>query len=196
MVSLDFYFDFSSPYGYFASHLLDRVAPGDWRWQPILLGAAFKASGNAPLVDQPMKGDYARRDWDRLSRQYGIPYTLPTVFPVGAVAPSRAFWWLDQHDAALARRFAQLVFHAYFAAGQDITAPQTVADLAAQAGADGAAVLSALGTDAVKQMVRAKTDAALARGVFGSPFFLVGDEPFWGCDRLPMVAQWMRQGGW
>ena len=74
--------------------------------------------------------------------------------------------------------------------------PEAVADTAAEAGFDREACLSALGSDEIKAKLRAAGDAAVARGVFGSPFFLVDGEPFFGADRLPQVDRWLETGGW
>jgi 2-hydroxychromene-2-carboxylate isomerase len=99
---IDFYFDFSSPYGYFASTMIDALAAKHGRevvWRPFLLGAAMKITGGAPLPGVPMKGDYARRDFARSAKFYGVAYKLPSNFPISSQAPARAFYWLNRTDA-------------------------------------------------------------------------------------------------
>ena len=197
--SIDFYFDFSSPYGYFAATAIDGLAAEYGRavaWKPIMLGPIMKETGNRPLVDQGAKGAYAVRDWQRLGRLMNVPWVLPEPFPIAAVAASRAFWWLDDRDGDLSRRFARAAFDAYFGKGLDIMPVAAVATIAASVGADGPAVAAALQDQAVKDRLRIETASATAAGVCGSPFFIVDGEPFWGADRLPMVRRWLERGAW
>lgn len=194
-----FYFDFSSPYGYFASTAIDGLAAEFGRtvaWKPIMLGPIMKETGNRPLVEQGAKGAYAVRDWQRLGRLMDVPWVLPEPFPIAAVVASRAFWWLNDHDGALAGRFARAAFDAYFGKGLDIMPAATVAAIAAAVGANGPAVEAALQDQAVKDRLRAETAAAMADGVCGSPFFIVDGEPFWGADRMAMVRRWLEHGHW
>jgi 2-hydroxychromene-2-carboxylate isomerase len=196
---IDFYFDFSSPYGYIGSELVGALAARIGRevaWHPVLLGPIFKQVGTAPLVDIPLKGDYAKRDFARLARYHKVPFSLPVKFPVGTQAATRAFYTLADADPAMARRFAANVFRAYYTEGIDISDPATVAGLAAKAGADAASVTAAIADPAVKERVKNEVDAAIARGVFGSPLFIVDGEMFWGVDRMPQLEEWVRTGGW
>ena len=110
--------------------------------------------------------------------------------------PRAPFWWLAERDEALARRFAQAAFHAYFAHGRDISAAETVAEVAATLDIDGPALLAAVQDPAIKERLKRETDAAIERGVFGSPFVFVDGEGFWGADRLWMVKRWLERGGW
>ncbi len=194
-----FYFDFSSPYGYFAAQKIDEtVAEFDRQvtWKPMMLGAAMKETGNIPLAQQPIKGDYCRRDWDRLARYMEVPWTMPDTFPIATLAAARAFYWLDDGDPALARKFARAAFHAYFGEGQDITEGETVADIAEPLGIDKDALLSAVQDPAIKERLKIETTQALEAGVFGSPFVIIDGEPFWGSDRLWMIRRWLKSGGW
>jgi 2-hydroxychromene-2-carboxylate isomerase len=196
---IDFYFDFSSPYGYFAAAMIDDLAARFDRkvvWRPIMLGPAFKVSGNKPIAEQPLKSEYCRHDWARMARAQKMPWKMPDPFPVAALAPSRAFYWLSDRDPGLARLFARSVYSAFFGEGRDITSAEVTADLAAALMVDRAELLAALRDDAVKQRLKDETQAAIGRGVFGSPFFFVDGEPFWGSDRLWMIKHWLRDGGW
>jgi 2-hydroxychromene-2-carboxylate isomerase len=194
-----FYFDFSSPYGYLAAQRIDDVAAehgATVTWRPHLLGAAFKLTGQTPLLDQPLKGDYARRDLARTAR-LGVPFALPDPFPFSGVSASRAFYWLEQaHGPDAAKAFARRAFHAIFGEARDLSKPPAVVDLLAATGTDRPAAEAALADPAVKERLRTEVDAAIQRGVFGSPYILIGDEPFWGHDRLPDVAAWLAEGGW
>ncbi|OAN47041.1 2-hydroxychromene-2-carboxylate isomerase [Magnetospirillum moscoviense] len=196
---IEFFFDFSSPYAYFASHRIDELAARfgrDCLWKPMLLGPAFKASGNQRLIDQPLKGAYSTHDWERMARWMKVPYRLPEPFPVATTSAARAFWWLDSTEPRAAKSFARAVFAAYFEGGRDISAKAEVVAIGAAQACDAQALAAAIDEPVWKDKCRAETDAAIARGVFGSPFFFVDGEGFWGADRLGMLAEWLESGGW
>ena len=196
--SIDFYFDFSSPYGYLASTRINALAARHQRgviWRPILLGPMFKAAGTAPLVNVPLKGPYSIRDFLRTARMLKITYVQPTSFPIGTQNAARAFYWLADRDATKARQFAESCYATYFGQGIDISSADKIADIAAALGEDRAAVMSAMAEPAVKERLKSEVEAALAKGVFGSPFIIVDGEPFWGNDRLEQVDAWLATGG-
>ena len=197
--AIDFYFDFSSPYGYLASERIEAIAAAHDRainWRPILLGPAFKASGNAPLVGQPLKGEYAVRDFARTARFLHIPFRLPEPFPIGTQNAARAFYWLNDRDAALAVQLVHALYRTYFAEGRDITAAATVVEVAAKLGVNAAELSAALADETIKARLKREVDDSLARGVFGSPYMVADGEPFWGHDRLDQLDAWLRSGGW
>lgn len=194
-----FYFDFSSPYGYLASVKIDETVSGfgrEVKWKPMMLGVAMKETGNRPLAEQPLKGDYCRRDWERLARHMNVPWKMPDPFPIATLAAARAFYWLDDRDPALAKRFARAAFDTYFGQGRDITDAETVAEIAAPLGVDKDELKVAVQDPAIKERLKKETTDALENGAFGSPFFIVDGEPIWGSDRLWMVKHWLRDGGW
>ena len=196
---VDFYFDFSSPYGYLASTRIDDIAARHGReviWRPFLLGVAFKSTGQVPLVEQPIRGNYHRHDFVRSARRLGVPFQLPKDFPFLSLAAARAFYWLNDADTQKAKALAQGVYYAAFAEGRNVTKAETVADIAAPLGIDRAALLGAVDAPAVKERLKSETGSAIARGVFGSPFVFVDGEPFWGSDRLDQIEEWLATGGW
>ena len=196
---VDFYFEFSSPYGYIATQLADdfeKRIGRPLRWRPMLLGPIFKLTGQAPLSEIPMKGEYSKRDFPRSARMHKVPYAHPAKFPIGTVAAMRAFYWIADRDPAQARRFAKSLFKAYFVDGIDISAPQAVIEVAKGLGVDAAALAAALDDPALKERAKKEVEGAIQAGVFGSPFFIVDGEPFWGVDRMPMLEEWIRTGGW
>jgi 2-hydroxychromene-2-carboxylate isomerase len=196
---IDFYFDFSSPYGYFASTRIDELAAKHGRtviWRPILLGAVFKITGQQPLPTIPLKGSYSKHDLTRSARLFGVPFKLPSKFPVAGQAPSRAFYWVGDKDPALAKALAHALYHAYFAEDRDISNPEVTANVAAKLAVDRDQLVQALNDPAVKERLKIEVDAAIERGVFGSPFIIVDKEPFWGSDRLDQVDRWLASGGW
>ncbi len=196
---IDFYFDFSSPYGYFAAAKIDAIAARHGRavtWRPILLGAVFKVTGQQPLPAIPLKSVYARRDIERSARLFGLPFKLPTKFPIASTAACRAFYSVTDRDPALARRLALALYEAYFAHDRDISSPEVTLDVGAKLGIDREALGRALNDAALKDKLRQQVDAAIGRGVFGSPYIVVDGEPFWGVDRLDQVERWLASGPW
>ncbi len=199
MQTIDFYFDFSSPYGYFSSTRIDAIAARHNRtvtWRPYLMGAVMKLTERKPLIQIPMISDYSARDLARAARLSNIDFQLPTRFPIATVAACRAFYWLNERNETQARQLAQALFRAYFVSDEPISDPETVADLTTGIGIDSAEVAKALVDSRIKQLVRDATDNAIANKVFGSPFIVVDGEPFWGHDRLDQVDKWLETGGW
>ena len=201
--AIDFYFDFSSPYGYLGSQRIEAIANKHKltiNWHPILLGAVFKVSGQAPLITFPLKGEYSLIDIERSAREHNTPYISPKPFPIGAVAASRAFYWISENpDAAIAAKasdFVHAVFAAYYAEQQDISKPDVLTAIVSKLGLDTDALADALGQQAVKDRLKKAVDDAIARGVFGSPMMVYGDEPFWGNDRLEQLERWIERDGW
>ncbi|EXI84421.1 MAG: 2-hydroxychromene-2-carboxylate isomerase [Candidatus Accumulibacter regalis] len=195
---IDFYFDFSSPYGYLASEKIDELARSHGRqvrWRPILLGVVFKHTGAAPLTLVPLKGEYSVHDFSRSARFLSVPYRHPTKFPLATQHAARAYYWLDDRDCATARVFAHSLFRALYAEGRDISDLDVVIELAARHGADRDLLSVALNGPELKQRLKGECDAALARGVFGSPYMIVDGEPFFGVDRLPQMDRWLTSGG-
>ena len=196
---IEFWFDFSSPYGYLASQKIDALAARHGRsvdWRPMLLGVAFRQSGQAPLTQIPLKGDYARRDFERSARFHGIDdFRMPANFPIPSQAPARIVLWTKARDPALAVKAAKALYRAYFAEGLDISNPDVAADVAARAGVDRAGARAAVDDPAVKDMLKREVDGGVARGVFGSPFVFVDGEPFWGVDRFDQIERWLQTGG-
>ena len=196
---VDFYFEFSSPYGYIAAAVAEEAEKRIGRpmaWRPMLLGPVFKLTGQQPLVSVPMKSDYAKRDFERSARLHKVPFRYPDKFPINTAAAVRAFYWMHDQDPMKARTLAKALYHAYFVEGHDISAPGAVVEVARATGADGDALAKALEDPAIKDRAKREVDAAIAAGVFGSPYFIVDGEPFWGVDRLPMLEDWIQSGGW
>ncbi len=197
--SIEFYFDFSSPYSYLAAQQIEALGArhdAEVIWRPFLLGASFKATGIPPLVQVPWKSDYAKADLAREARRIGVPYAWPDPFPFMSVAAARAFYWLDTQDKARAKQLALAMFHRAFGEGGDIAHAGAVTEIAVAEGHDRAAVTAALQDPDIKERLRQETDGALARKVFGAPFVFVGEQAFWGHDRLPQVEAWLETGGW
>ena len=195
---IQFYFDFSSPYSYLASEMIDELAAKYGRqvqWRPILLGAAFQKSGLPLLVTVPLKGEYSLRDFDRSARFYGIPFKFPEKFPLATHTAARGYYWLHGQDCGKAREFAHAVFRAYWIDGRDVSDLGVVLDIAAGLGIDRDALTEAVGKPEIKERLKTETEGAIAKGMFGAPYMIVDGEPFWGADRLPQLEKWLATGG-
>lgn len=195
---IEFFFDFSSPYGYLGSTLISRLAARHGRvvdWRPILLGAVFKVTGSGPLPSLPLKGDYALRDMPRSARFYGIAFKMPSTFPVATQAPARMTLWLRTSVPDKLEAGVLALYRAYFVDDRDISSPETSADALASVGVDRAQALAAANDPAIKESLKNEVSAAIERGVFGSPYIVVDGEPFWGVDRFDQIERWLTQGG-
>ena len=196
---IEIYFDFSSPFGYLGSELVERVADRHGltvEWRPFLVGAAFQAAGTGPFMNTPLKGDYARRDLERTAREHGIPFQLCDVFALKPVAAARAVTWANRNAPDRTADLVHALYRLAFVDGGNFSTADAVADVAASVGFDRDAAAAALQDDAVKAGLKQDVDAALERGVFGSPVFFHGDEPFWGVDHLDQMSRWIAAGGW
>ena len=196
---LDFWFDFSSPYGYLLSEKIDALAARygrKVRWHPILLGIVFKTTGSAPLTLQnPAKAAYSLHDFARSARFMGIPFQQPSQFPLATQNAARAYYWLHGQDCGLARQFAHAIFRALYVEDLDISAPDTVLEIAARFGVDRNALAAALQSPEIKARLKEEVDQAMQAGVFGSPHMIIDGEAFFGADRLPQIEHWLKTGG-
>jgi 2-hydroxychromene-2-carboxylate isomerase len=196
---IEFYFDFSSPYGYLGSQLIDALAAKHGRsvdWRPMLLGVVFKQTGVAPLTMIPLKGEYSKRDFLRSARYHGVTdFRMPSPFPIATQAAARIMLSAKAIEPALGVRVAKALYRGYFFDGRDISDPDTAAGVAAAAGLDRAAARASVEDPPMKEALKREVDGAIARGVFGSPFVFVDGEPFWGVDRFAQIDRWLATGG-
>ena len=194
---LEFYFDFSSPYGYLASEQIEALAARHGRavmWHAIVLDAQFQPQGGVKIPLALLRTEYARRDCERSAAFLGITYRTPTPYPVHTEHAARAFQWLSDRNPDEARAFAHGVFRAYFVDGRNISEPAVLLEIAGALGLDREEVSNAFSDLATKARLKAEIDLAEARGVFGSPYFIVEGEGFWGNDRLPQLERWLEKG--
>jgi 2-hydroxychromene-2-carboxylate isomerase len=198
---LHFYFDFISPYGYFASLRIDELAAQYGReveWHPMLLGVSvMKVMGLKPLPDTPLKGPYTRNDVLRYAREHQIAlkhdFDAPGMNPLTC---GRAFAWARVHHPGVAKNFAKGMLNAYWAEGLDLSEPPSLADIAQAATISGADVVAAVQAPETSQLLRDEVDASLKAGVFGAPTVIVDGEMFWGVDKLAQIQKWLATGGW
>lgn len=179
--SIEFFFDIASPYSYLASTQVDALAARvgvPVRWRPFLLGGVFRAVGNQPPVALAARQPYLLKDLTRWAAHYGVPFDFPSFFPVNSLVPMRALAGLPEAAVPAA---AAALFEAHWALGRD---PSDAAVLSELIGAEAVARAS---DGTVKAALRETTDEAVQRGAFGAPTFFVGDEMFFGNDRLHFV---------
>jgi 2-hydroxychromene-2-carboxylate isomerase len=194
---LEFWFDFSSNYCYPAIMRIEALAASQGvalQWRPFLLGPVFEALGwrGSPLFQHQAKGRYVWRDMERRCRGYGLPFTRPAVFPRRTLLPMRIATLGAQ--APWIGDFCRGVMHMAFAEDRDTDSPAAMHALLLTLQLPAEALIeAALGEDN-KVALRARTEEALARGVFGAPACFVGDELFWGDDRLDDALAWARHG--
>jgi 2-hydroxychromene-2-carboxylate isomerase len=195
---IDFYFDFSSPYGYFGAMRIEQLAARHGRevnWHPVLLGVVFKTTGGAPLPTIPIKGEYSLHDFARSARFYGIPFKLPAAFPIASQASARAVMWARaEAGPAKAVELAKALYRAYFIDGLNISEAEQVARVGATLGFDPAALTDGINSAGIKDALRAEVEQAMQRGVFGSPFVIADGELFWGVDRFEQLEAFLKNG--
>ena len=177
--TIEFFYDIASPYSYLAATQiprLEKLAPVVWR--PFLIGGVFKASGNMMPGANPVKGQYMLKDLRRLSKFYGEPLRFPSRFPINSLNAMRALTAADPADLpALSLK----LFRAYWVDDAD------VGDVAVLTGLLGADLMAKTQDEAVKAKLKEATENAAQRGAFGAPTFFVGDDMYFGEDRIFLI---------
>ncbi|WP_425410294.1 2-hydroxychromene-2-carboxylate isomerase [Hyphococcus sp.] len=194
---VEFWFDFASTYSYLTAVRIEEAAAAknvSVSWRPILLGPIFALHGwnTSPFRVYPIKGEYMWRDVERRAEKLGRPFYKPGAndardFPQHTVLAARMA--LIALDGDAGREFCKSVFIAEFEEGRDISDPQTLVDIAVKAGVPGD-ILGAATSPENKQRLRADVERAKALKIFGAPSFTVGEELFWGDDRLDDALDW------
>lgn len=185
---VEFYFDVGSPASYLAWTQIAQLAErhgAEVVYQPMLLGGVFKATGNASPASVPAKGRYTRIDFERFARRYQVPFAQNPFFPINTMQLMRGAVALLDGDQF--QPYVDAVFRAIWVEGQNMGDPDVVARVLRGQGFDVAGLLQQINDPAVKERLRQITERAIERGVFGAPTFFVGDEMFFGQDRLDFV---------
>jgi 2-hydroxychromene-2-carboxylate isomerase len=192
MATLEFFYDFTSPYSYLASTQVEAVAAragAAVRWRPFVLGGVFKATGNRAPLETPAKGRHMLVDLQRWARRLGVPLHFPGTFPIPTVLALRCALAAEAQGRLVP--FSRAVFRAAWVDEQDIASPEVLAGLADDVGLDGAALVAA--APGFKEALVKNTAEAVERGAFGAPTFFVGEELFVGNDRLDFVEAALRE---
>jgi 2-hydroxychromene-2-carboxylate isomerase len=195
---IEFFFDCSSPWTYLGFHNIQPLAASmkvPIRWRPILVGGVFNAVNPSVYASRenpvPAKRDYMLKDLQDWARSSGLKVVMPPkVFPVNSVKAMRGCLWLEAQGLLVP--FATAVFEAYWGREEDISKDAVLADICQRCGIDAAAFQAGIADPAVKEQLKANTDELIRRGGFGSPTIFIGEDMYFGNDRLPLVAEALR----
>jgi 2-hydroxychromene-2-carboxylate isomerase len=184
----DFYFDLSSPYSYLAATQLAGIAQrtgATISWKPMVLGAVFKSVGNHMPANIAAKARFMLADLGRWAKQYGVEFTFNTSFPINAIKAMRLILVADQEGKAPKATLA--AFRTLWVNNGNVATEPELRALATEMGLDADRAMAAIENPEIKDRLRAYTEEAIAAGVFGAPALVVGDELYWGNDRLHHV---------
>jgi 2-hydroxychromene-2-carboxylate isomerase len=184
---LEFWFEFASTYSYPAASRIEDLAAAAGvpvRWRPFLLGPIFVSQGwgDSPFNIYPLKGRYMWRDMERLCEKYELPFRRPSRFPRSGLLAARIACMAA--DEPWCPRFVRAVFRANFGEDREISRPETLAEILATLGQPPREILARAETPENKQRLRDQNQMAVVKGIFGAPTMIVGEELFWGNDRL------------
>lgn len=188
--TVEFFFDLGSPASYLACTQLPalcRECSAELIYRPMLLGGVFQATGNASPAMIPAKGRYMIRDLARYAERYGVPMRFNPHFPINTLSLMRLLVAVQLHQPERFADALQALFQAIWVEGLNMGDPLKVAGVLEAAGFDAAVLQQQIAEPAVKETLRATTEEAVKRGVFGAPTCFVGDEMFFGQDRLDFV---------
>ena len=194
-VDLEFWFEFGSTYSYLSASRIEDVTgavgvPVSWR--PFLLGPIFEEQGwdDSPFNVYPAKGCCMWRDVERLCAKYGIPFTRPSRFPRNGLLAARVACLASAELEPWLPEFVRAVFRANFAEDREISDAAEIRSILDALGQPGAELVEEAQTPENKQRLRDQTQRAVEFGIFGAPRFVVGEELFWGNDRLEDALAW------
>lgn len=191
--TVEFVYDVVSPASYLAYMRLPGIAERTGAaivWTPVFLGGVMKGSGNTPPGTVPAKAEYMRHDLARSAARYDIPFTFNHNFPVNTLMLQRAaVALLDDGDESAFLRLTDAAFEAIWVDAEDTGDADIAAAVLSHAGFDPAALTARASEPAIKHKLKASTESAVARGVFGAPTMFVGPEMFFGQDRLDYVER-------
>ena len=186
--TVEFFFDVGSPASYLAWTQLDAIAKrhdAQIIWRPMLLGAVFQAVGNTSPASVPAKGAYMLQDLKRFAKMYDVPFRFNPFFPLNTMQLMRGVTaYLEQPEF---QAYLTAVFKGIWAEKLNMESPEVVADVLSKAGIDATDFMNRIGQSEVKERLKAITEEAVTRGVFGAPSFFVNGEMFFGQDRLDFV---------
>jgi 2-hydroxychromene-2-carboxylate isomerase len=192
---VDFYFDFGSPTTYLAWTQLPAIAAAagaELNYHPILLGAIFQATGNRSPVAVPSKAVWMMKDLARFAARYRVPFSHNPHFPINTLHLMRGAIGYQMKKPELFNSYVATIFKAIWVDGLNLGDQATLAQLLQASGFDATEFLTLIQLPEVKEKLRTETEAAVQRNVFGAPTFFVGDEMFFGQDRLDFVQEALR----
>lgn len=194
--TVEFYFDLGSPTTYLAHTQLAKICAdtqSELIYIPMLLGSVFKATGNASPAMIPAKGRYMFQDLDRFAKRYGVQLRFNPHFPINTLILMRAVTGMQMRQPQRFAEFVDCLFKALWVEGRNLNDPQTVTAVLTENGFDPQEIMALTNDESVKAALKENTEAAIKRGVFGAPSMFIGDQLFFGQDRLDFVEEALRQ---
>lgn len=193
--AIEFWFDFGSNYSYLSVMRIEETASRlgvTIQWRPFLLGPIFKSFGwtTSPFVVQTWKTEYVWRDMERECRKYRLAWTRPTTFPRASLLPARVA--LIGAEKPWMGEFCRRIMQVNFVADRDIDSAACVSEVLAQLGLRAQEIIDDARDEANKLRLRNQTELARTKGIFGAPTFFVGEDMFWGNDRLDDALAYCR----
>ncbi|BCT34517.1 MULTISPECIES: 2-hydroxychromene-2-carboxylate isomerase [Pseudomonas] len=189
---VEFFFDLGSPTSYLAYTQLPKICAqtgSQLVYQPMLLGGVFKTTGNASPISVPAKGRYMLQDLARFAQRYQVELNFNPHFPINTLLLMRATTGVQMHLPERFIDFIDCLFRALWVDKRNLNDAASVAQVLEQGGFDPQQILDLSNAEDVKTALRNNTEQALQRGVFGAPSMFVGEELFFGQDRLDFVRE-------
>lgn len=192
MKSFEFWFDFGSTASYLAwtqLPALEAATGATAVFKPMLLGAVFQATGNQSPANIPAKGKYTFADFSRFAKRYGVEFNMNPYFPVNTLLFMRGAIALQMKADPRFMDYCRTVFNAIWVASLNMNDAAVASQALVRAGFDATALVALASEQTTKDALKAATQTAVERGVFGAPTFFVGDQMFWGQDRMDFVKE-------
>ncbi|MCY1402268.1 2-hydroxychromene-2-carboxylate isomerase [compost metagenome] len=190
--SVEFFFDFGSPTSYLAYTQLPQICAETGAtlvYRPVLLGGIFQATGNASPIQIPAKGRYMLLDMQRFATRYGVPLKMNPHFPINTLLLMRGAVAVQLRQPQRFDAYVQAVYHAMWVEPHNLGDPAVLGATLAAAGFDPQELLALTGEQEIKDALKANTEEAVRRGAFGAPAMFVGEQMFFGQDRLDFVRE-------
>ncbi|KAF1070053.1 MAG: 2-hydroxychromene-2-carboxylate isomerase [Pseudomonas citronellolis] len=190
--TVEFYFDFGSPTSYLAYTQLPALcaaAGAELVYRPILLGGIFQATGNASPMEVPAKGRYTAQDMQRYARRYGVELHMNPHFPINTLLLMRAATGVQARQPERFEALLECLFNGMWVQRKNLGDAAQLGEWLTAAGFDPLALLALAGEQSTKDLLKANTEQAVKRGLFGAPTMFVGEQMFFGQDRLDFVRE-------
>ena len=193
--TLEFWYEFASTYSYLSAIRIEELAEKNQImivWKPFLLGPIFKEQGwkDSPFNIYPVKGRYMWKDMARRTQKRGVPFKKPTVFPRNGLLAARIAFWGSKEKWCPA--FTKKVFQSNFAEDQEIGEVETLTAILKSLRLDAEDIINQAQSKENKNLLKRQTQRAQQLGIFGAPSFIVGNELFWGDDRLEEAIDFLQ----
>ena len=192
MKQFEFWFDFGSPAAYLAFTQISKIEAETGAvavYRPMLLGGVFQATENRSPASVAAKGKYIFVDFARFAKRYGVPLNSNPNFPINTLLLMRGADGMQAQQPTQFQAYCTAMFKAIWVDAQNMNDPATVGKVLAQAGFDPQALLELANAPETKEALKLATQEAVTRGVFGAPTFFVGNQMFWGQDRIDFVKE-------